>query len=126
MDLTWLTGTVLGILPHGCMTMEPASSLEEKGAEVTATSPVSPWRGVPKLELPRLRATARATWSADPLLDLCELPLSVRAQLVRQPPANKTLDAPVLLELLNANRTHADPEARKSAKQAILAEALGA
>ena len=62
---------------------------------------------------------------ADPLLDLCDLPLSVRAQLVRQPPANKTLAEPVLRALLAANRAYAEPKARKSAKQAILTEALG-
>ena len=97
-----------------------ASDLDAMSAEIASRLPCA----VHTAALEECRALPHGP--ADPLLDLCDLPLSLRAQLVRQPPANKTLEAPVLHELLAANRTHSDPEARTSAKQAILAEALGA
>ncbi len=62
---------------------------------------------------------------ADPLLDLCDLPLSTRAELIQQPPANTRLEDGVLHALLAANRTHTSSDTRKAAKKAILAEALG-
>lgn len=61
---------------------------------------------------------------ADPLLDLCDLPLSIRAQLVIHPPANKTLPLGTLRALLKANRSLSNPESRRAAKEAIIAEAL--
>ena len=56
---------------------------------------------------------------ADPLLDLCKLPMTLRMGLM--PTAHeKTRDDPDLLAaLLEANRTHADPKARTAAKEAI-------
>ncbi len=60
---------------------------------------------------------------ADPLLDICDIPLSVRAELVSSPAANTRLDGDVLLAMLEANRTHKGAEARNKAKKAILIEA---
>lgn len=60
---------------------------------------------------------------ADPLLDLCDIPLSVRAELTPVRPANTRLDDRVLAALLDANRTISDRAARGRAKKAILAEA---
>ena len=62
---------------------------------------------------------------ADPLLDLCDLPLSVRAQLIKQPPANQTLPEGTLRALLKANRSLSNPDTRRAAKGAIIAEAIG-
>jgi hypothetical protein len=60
---------------------------------------------------------------ADPLLDLCDLPLSLRTELVAPPPANTRLDADVLYAMLEVNRTHEGADARNAAKRAILAHA---
>ena len=60
---------------------------------------------------------------ADPLLDLCELPLSLRAELVAPPPANMRLGDDVLDAMIEANKNHKTPDARNAAKAAILAEA---
>ncbi len=58
------------------------------------------------------------------LLDLAEVPLSVRSDLVPVRPANQRAGDAVLQGLLAANRTHAaDPAARKAAKAAILSQA---
>lgn len=57
---------------------------------------------------------------ADPLLDLCDLPLAARADLAPQPRANVRRDDGVLQALLEANRTITDPERRKAAKHDIL------
>ncbi|MCX7558606.1 hypothetical protein OS190_03445 [Sulfitobacter sp. F26204] len=59
----------------------------------------------------------------DPMLDLCEVPLSVRAALTALPPANRRHRPEILAAMLEANRTFSDPDARQSAKQAILTEA---
>tara|TARA_R110002094_G_C4898002_1_gene210126 strand:- start:221 stop:1009 length:789 start_codon:yes stop_codon:yes gene_type:complete len=60
---------------------------------------------------------------ADPLLDLCDLPLTLRAVLVAPPPANTRLGDDVLHAMIEANKTHKTPDARNAAKAAILAEA---
>ena len=60
---------------------------------------------------------------ADPLLDLCDLPLSLRPELVATPPANRRLGDDVLQAMIEANKTHKSPDARNAAKAAILAEA---
>jgi hypothetical protein len=60
---------------------------------------------------------------ADPLLDLCDIPLSVRAGLVPVAPVNQRLADDVLAAMLDANRTHKGAEARNAAKRAIRAEA---
>ncbi|MGC1495786.1 MAG: hypothetical protein WA790_08255 [Sulfitobacter sp.] len=60
---------------------------------------------------------------AGPLLDLCDLPLTVRSELVALPPANTRLDDDVLRAMIKANKTHETPKARNAAKAAILAEA---
>lgn len=62
---------------------------------------------------------------ADPLLDLCQLPLSLRATLVPVSPANARLGADVLDEMIAINRRHKAPKARNAAKAALLAEAGG-
>ncbi len=59
---------------------------------------------------------------ADPLLNLCNLPLSVRAELIAPPPVNMRLDDDVLHAMINANKAHDTPTARNAAKAAILAE----
>ena len=124
----WLTSAYWEHVQSSDMTLDldafrqkyhAASDLNAMAAEIASRLPCA----VHTAALEDCRALPHGP--ADPLLDLCDLPLSVRAQLIRQPAANKTLEHPVLLELLNANRTHTDPEARKTAKQAILAEALG-
>lgn len=62
---------------------------------------------------------------AGPLLDLCKLPTAMQATLAPAAPDDKR-DAPeVLLALLDANRTYADPKARQAAKDAIQREARG-
>ncbi|AVO36844.1 hypothetical protein [Pukyongiella litopenaei] len=58
-----------------------------------------------------------------PLLDLCGLPDPVRDRLAPQPAANRRHDPAILLALLAANRDHADPDALRAAKRAILAHA---
>ena len=60
---------------------------------------------------------------AGPLLDLCDLPLSLRAELVAPPPANMRLGDDVLNAMIEANKTHTSPDARNAAKAAILKEA---
>lgn len=57
---------------------------------------------------------------ATPLLDLCNVPTSVQADLSMIPPANERRDSATLLALLAANRDYTDRDARKIAKQAIL------
>jgi hypothetical protein len=56
-----------------------------------------------------------------PLLDLCDLPEDMRAALVTVPPVNKGQDAAKLQALLDANRTIADKDRRRSVKKAIVA-----
>jgi hypothetical protein len=63
---------------------------------------------------------------ADPLLDLCDLPLSLRAELIQHPRANVRLDDAVLQALLKANRTHSEKDTLQAAKKAIMSEALSA
>lgn len=58
-----------------------------------------------------------------PLLDLCEVPRSVQAEIEHPAPVNTRLPDGVLLDLLAANRAYADRDARKAAKAAILKEA---
>ena len=60
---------------------------------------------------------------ADPLLDLCDIPPGLRADLLPHPPVNAREDVDVLVALLAANRAYADRDARKAAKMAILARA---
>ncbi|WP_281993121.1 sulfotransferase [Sulfitobacter geojensis] len=60
---------------------------------------------------------------ADPLLDRCDIPLSLRPSLVAVPPANRRHPQDVLNAMLDANRTHTDIGARNAAKKAILKEA---
>ncbi|MFK7836015.1 MAG: hypothetical protein AB8B60_07335 [Sulfitobacter sp.] len=60
---------------------------------------------------------------ADPLLDLCDLPLSLRADLQPATPANTRPSEDVLAALLRLNRTEPDVEARRAAKQALLDQA---
>lgn len=60
---------------------------------------------------------------AQPLLDLCDLPMDVQVELIRPSLENARLGDDVLAALLEANRTHDDPDTRKAAKQAILSEA---
>lgn len=62
---------------------------------------------------------------AQPLLELCDVPAATLAQIMPHPVANAALDPAVLEALLDANRTHADRNARKAVKQAILAAAQG-
>lgn len=59
---------------------------------------------------------------ADPVLDLCDIPDDIRAQLVPQPPQNTQLDAATLDAMLQINRTHTDTDARNAAKAALLAK----
>lgn len=61
---------------------------------------------------------------ATPLLDLCEVPRDVQAQMQIQH-MNPGLGDAVLGQLLHANRTIADPEERTAAKQAIIEQAGG-
>ena len=61
---------------------------------------------------------------ATPLLNLCDLPPDLMAQLTLPPAANTRLPVDVLQALLDANRQHADdPQARRNAKTAILEQA---
>lgn len=60
---------------------------------------------------------------AAPLLDLCQIPLTVRSALVPVQPANQRLGQEVLDEMLRINRTETDPEARSAAKLALMNEA---
>jgi len=57
---------------------------------------------------------------ADPLLDLCDIPADLRATLTPAGPRNMRLPQTTLDALLEANRTHQDPDARRRAKDAIL------
>lgn len=59
----------------------------------------------------------------DPVLDLCEIPTAVRANLLPVEPANTRFDDDVLAALLDANRTITDRTKRGEAKRAILAKA---
>ncbi len=60
---------------------------------------------------------------ADPLLDLCDLPLSLRSELVAPPPMNTRLSDDILNAMIAANKANPTSSARKAAKAAILAEA---
>jgi hypothetical protein len=68
-------------------------------------------------------SSARPLGPLDPLLDLLDLPGILRARIVSRPVANSRHDATILDALLIANRDHADPEARKTAKRLILSAA---
>lgn len=57
---------------------------------------------------------------ADPVLDLCDIPTELRAELTAEPPQNTRLDAETLAALLDINRTHRDTDARNAAKAALL------
>jgi len=65
----------------------------------------------------------RSLGPAEPLLDLCDLPLDVQVELVPAPRTNARMGDAVLQALLEANRRHPDPDARNAAKAAILSEA---
>lgn len=58
----------------------------------------------------------------DPLLDLCDVPDDLRAQIVPQSKVSTPDSDAVLLALLEANRAYADSDTRKAAKQEILAQ----
>ena len=60
---------------------------------------------------------------ASGLLEHCDLPAHLLRRLTPVPPANTRLPEPVLLDMLEANRTHKDSDARKAAKQSILVAA---
>lgn len=60
---------------------------------------------------------------ADPLLDLCDLPHTLRATLTAPPPANARLGNDVLHAMLAVNRAHDATDARNAAKAEILKEA---
>lgn len=57
--------------------------------------------------------------AADPLLDLCALPVTLRMTLTSPPAPRAEMPADVLAALLDANRTHADPSTRDTTKEAI-------
>ena len=58
---------------------------------------------------------------ASPLLDLCDLPLTLKAELTAAPLENKRLPADVLESLRRANEKHAaNPTTRLAAKKTIL------
>lgn len=63
---------------------------------------------------------------AEPLLSLCDLPLTVMAALTPAAPANQRPDRDVVDALIAINRDLSDPEARTQAKAAVLAEANAA
>jgi hypothetical protein len=72
----------------------------------------------------RLEACAALPFGpASPLLDICDIPGPVRATLTPPARMNTRPDLTVLLQLLTANRTYDDPEARRAAKNAILDKA---
>jgi len=58
--------------------------------------------------------------TADPLLDLCDIPLALRGTLHAPPPANTRLEDDILRQMLQINRTHDGAEARNAAKAALL------
>ena len=60
---------------------------------------------------------------ASPLLDLCDLPLALRAGLEAVPATNRRFGPEVLSALLQVNRTHKDADTRNAAKAQILAQA---
>jgi len=60
---------------------------------------------------------------AAPLLDFCDIPLSVRDTLVPEAPANVRPDPNVLAKMLEVNRTTKGSDRRKKLKAAIIAEA---
>jgi len=64
--------------------------------------------------------TGRPGGPAAPVLNLCDVPPRVLAQLTPPAPVNTRLDSSVLLALLAANRDYPDRAARLAAKQAIL------
>ena len=57
---------------------------------------------------------------ADPVLDLCDIPDTIRATLAPQPAQNTRLDDATLTALLGINRTHKDTSERNMAKAALL------
>lgn len=60
---------------------------------------------------------------ADPLFDLCDMPLDLRAKIIPKKAENRRYDDAVLLALLDANRAYADRDERKAVKQKIMVEA---
>jgi hypothetical protein len=96
----------------------PAAKLDEMVAEITRRLPCPVHHAALEdcQDLPLGPAT--------PLLNLCNLPPDLMAQLTLPPPANTRLPVDVLQALLDANRQHADdPQARRNAKTAILEQA---
>lgn len=65
-------------------------------------------------------SAARSLGPADPVLDLCDIPADLRANLIPQPPQNARLSDSTLAALLDINRSHKDSGARKAAKAALL------
>jgi len=123
----WLTSAYWEHVKASSMTLDletftaryaPAAKLDEAIAEITRRLPCPVNHAALEdcQDLPLGPAT--------PLLNLCDLPRDLMAQLTLPPPANTRLPDDVLQALLDANRQHADdPQARRSAKTAILEQA---
>ncbi|KIN62356.1 hypothetical protein Z946_1213 [Sulfitobacter noctilucicola] len=100
-----------------CERYAGAADLEEMAAEIASRVP-TPVRSA-TLE----GARDLPLGPTDRLLDMCDIPLSVRATLTRVAPVNQRPPEDVLQALLAANRAHTAPESRDAAKTAILAQA---
>ncbi|NNE51215.1 MAG: hypothetical protein HKN30_02310 [Sulfitobacter sp.] len=96
-----------------------AAQLDDMVAEVASRVPV------PVHHCALEDCQNRSLGPAEPLLDLCDLPIDVQVELVPAHPANARLGEDVLQALLEANRAYKDADKRKAAKRAILAEAEG-
>ena len=97
-----------------------AARLDDMADEIASRVPVK----VHKQPLEETRGLRLGP--ADPMLDLCDIPADIRATLTPVAPANRRLGDDVLAALLEINRTAATPEARKAAKEAVLAQATSA
>lgn len=96
---------------------QKAANLDAMVAEIASRVPVPVYHS--SLET----CAALPLGPATPLLKLVDLPEDVQANLVPAPKANERLGDDVLSALLEVNRTIDHADARRTAKQQILAEA---
>lgn len=94
-----------------------AADLSGMAAEIASRVPV------PVHTYPLEKCRDLPLGPADPLLDLCEVPLTLRPSLTPVSAVNSRLSDDVLEAMIAVNRTTQGAEARNAAKAAILAQA---
>jgi hypothetical protein len=116
----WLESAYWEHVKSSSMTLDFDAFAQQYGAAAQLGKTVDAVRSV----LPHTVASTSIDHGGDTitrLLDLCDVPDAMRAELTTVPVANMRLPHAVLLELLAANRAYPDRTDRKAAKQEIIA-----